>query len=253
MREPTLSEVSTMASTDSASDSTEPRVITGWKRVAWPILRTLPLEKSAASLPTPMQQISQDVLKIGHETAQKQGLFSSFEDMKDGIHFERRSWRPTLLIVAPWSSEKTPIWEAALKEMVMSLMELTSASSIRDGDIHVEIIAPELTQTIYYTCINDPHLSATWDSVCSKVYKCLESFQATKGHMSTIALQRYGVLPDLEANPATIYISVHYDSDETGWHEVIADIRNMLQGEEGWGHVKVHIEHNANWAGGFFN
>ncbi|SCV33530.1 uncharacterized protein FFB14_04560 [Fusarium fujikuroi] len=116
-----------MASTDSASDSTESRVITGWKRVAWPILRTLPLDKSAASLPAPMQQISEDVLKIGHESAQKHHLFSSFEDMKDGIHFERRN--------------------------------------------------------------------------------------------------------------------------ETGWHEVIADIRTMLQGEEGWGHVKVHMEHSENWAG----
>ncbi|KAG4272986.1 hypothetical protein FPRO04_10066 [Fusarium proliferatum] len=242
-----------MASTDSASESTESRVITGWKRVAWPILRTLPLEKSAANLPAPMKQISEDVLKIGHETAKKHHLFSSFEDMKDGVHFERRSWRPTLLIVAPWSSEKTPIWEAALKEMVKSLTELIKASSIRDGDIAVEIIAPELTQTIYYTFINDPHLSATWDSVSSKVHDCLESFQATKGHMSTIAFQRYGVLPDLEANPATIYISVHYASDETGWHEVIADIKKMLQCEEGWGHVNVHMEHNQNWAGGFFD
>lgn len=249
MSEPTLSEVSTMASTDLASDSTEPRVITGWKRVAWPILRTLPLEKSAASLPAPMQQISEDVLKVGHETAQKHHLFSSFEDMKDGIHFERRSWRPTLLIVAPWSSEKTPIWEAALKEMVKSLTELIKASSIRDGDIAVEIIAPELTQTIYYTGIDDPHLSATWDSVRPKVYECLESFQATKGHMSTIGLFRHGVLPALEANSNTVYVSVDYDSDETGWHEVIADIRNMLQGEEGWGHVKVHMEHSENWAG----
>ncbi|KAI1061164.1 hypothetical protein LB506_011650 [Fusarium annulatum] len=209
-----------MASTDSASDSTESRVITGWKRVAWPILRTLPLEKSASSLPAPMQQISEDVLKIGHETAQKHHLFSSFEDMKDGIHFERRSWRPTLLI----------------------------ASSIRDGDIAVEIIAPELTQTIYYTGIDDSHLSATWDSVRPKVYECLESFQATKGHMSTIGLFRHGVLPALEANPNTVYVSVDYDSDETGWHGVIADIKKMLQGEEGWGDVKVHMEHSENWA-----
>ncbi|EWY92311.1 hypothetical protein FOYG_05887 [Fusarium oxysporum NRRL 32931] len=238
-----------MASTSSTLASTEPRVITGWKRVAWPELRILPLKTSAASLPAPMQQISQDILKSAHIIAKKHDLLS-LEDMDDQIHFEMRNRIPTLLILAPWSSEKTHIWEQAVQEMVMSLAELSKESSISEGDIHVEIIAPELQQTIYYTSINDPHISATWDSVRPKVYGCLQSFQATRGHMSTIALQRYGVLPHLEANPATIYIGVEHGSDETGWHEVIADIKNMLQGETGWGHVQVHMEHNENWGMG---
>ncbi|KAF5254515.1 hypothetical protein FANTH_773 [Fusarium anthophilum] len=243
-----------MTSTDSPSASTEPCVITGWKRVAWPELRTLPLDMSVASLPAPMQQISQAILKSAHEIVKKHDLVPSLEDMDDQIHFEMRKGKLSLLIVAPWSSEKTPVWEAALKEMVTSLTELTKASSIREGEIHAEIIAPELNQTIYYTCINDPHLSATWDSVCSKVYKCLESFQATRHRMSSIALQRYGVLPELEANPATIYIGVDYYSDETGWNEVIADIKNMLQGEEGWSDLNVHMEHNVNYGlGGDFD
>ncbi|KAF5688116.1 hypothetical protein FDENT_5014 [Fusarium denticulatum] len=243
-----------MASPNSTSYSTEPCVITGWKRVAWPVLRTLPLDKSVASLPAPMQQISQDLVESAHKIVKRYDLLPSLEDIDDQIHFEMRKWKPTLLIAAPWSSEKAPIWEVALKEIVTSLTELARASLIRDGDIYVEIIAPELNKTIYYTCINDPHLSATWDSVCPKVYNCLESFQATKGNMSTIALQRYGVLPELEANPATVYIGVDYDSDERGWNEVIVDIKKMLQGEEGWGHVNVHMEHNVNYGlGGDFD
>ncbi|KAF4438659.1 hypothetical protein FACUT_4768 [Fusarium acutatum] len=239
-----------MASTNSPSARTEPLVTTGWKRVAWPQLRMAPLGMSVTSLPAPMQKMSQDILKRANRIAGRHDLLKG---MNGKTHFQMRDQIPTVLTVSPWSSEKTPLWEAALQEMVTSLTELTRAASIRDGDIHVEIIALELNKTIYYTCIDDPHLSATWDSVRPKVYKCLESFQATKGNMSTIALQRYGVLPDLKANPATISIGVEYDSDETGWHEVMADIRNMLQGEEGWGHVKVHMEHNVNWAGPLFD
>ncbi|KAF5584118.1 hypothetical protein FPCIR_8746 [Fusarium pseudocircinatum] len=243
-----------MAPPNSTSSSTEPCVITGWKRVAWPELRAAPLDMSVTSLSGPMLEISRDILEIAHKVAKRQDILSSLKDRDDRIHFELRDGIATLLIVAPWSSEKTTIWETALREMVRSLKELTKATSlIRDGDIHAEIIAPELNQTIYYTCNNDPHLSATWDSVRPKVYKCLESFQSTRHRMSSIALQRYGVLPELEANPATIYIGVDYRSDETGWNEVVTDIKNMLQGEEGWGNVNVHMEHNENWAGPLFD
>ncbi|KAF5984628.1 hypothetical protein FCOIX_2517 [Fusarium coicis] len=236
-----------MASTIPTSTSTEPRVITGWKRVAWPALRKQPLELPVTSLPAPMKKISQDILQRANTIAGRHGLLKGM----DGVtHFQMRGQIPTVLVVSPWSSENTHIWEAALKEMVTSLTELTRASAIHDGDIHIEIIAPELTKTIYYTCIDDPHFSATWDSVRPKVRKCLESFQATKGYTNTLGLLRYGVLPDLKANPATIYISVDNDSDETGWDEVIADIKKMLQGEEGWGHVNVHMEHNENWGMG---
>ncbi|KAF5593793.1 uncharacterized protein FSUBG_9701 [Fusarium subglutinans] len=235
-----------MTSTDSTSASTEPRVITGWKRVAWPELRADPLETSVTSLPGPMLEISRDILELAHEVVKRHNILPSLKDRDDRIRFEVRDGITTLLIVTPWSSKKTPIWEAALREIVTSLNELTKETSICEGDIHAEIIAPELTQTIYYTFNNDPHLSATWDSVRPKVYKCLESVQATRHRMSSIALHRYGVLPELEANPATIYIGVDYRSDETGWNEVVTDIKNMLQGEEGWGHVNVHMEHNVN-------
>ncbi|EWG35956.1 hypothetical protein FVEG_00135 [Fusarium verticillioides 7600] len=239
-----------MASPITTSTSSKTRVITGWKRVAWPVLRRQPLEMSVTSLPPPTKKMSQAILQRANTIAGKHGLLKGL----DGItHFQMRGQIPTVVVVSPWSSEKTPIWEAALKEMVKSLTELTRASSISDGAIHFEIIAPELTKTIYYTCVNDPHLSATWDSVRPKVRKCLESFQATKRNWNTIALHRYGVLPDLEANPDTIYISVDDDSDETDWNEVIADIKKMLQGEEGWGHVNVHMEHNENWAGPLFD
>ncbi|EMT72962.1 hypothetical protein FOC4_g10000397 [Fusarium odoratissimum] len=154
-----------------------------------------------------------------------------------------RSGTPTLLIVAPWSSEKTPIWEKAVQEMIVSLAELSKASSIREGDIHVEIITMELEGPIYLNA----SLQGTWDWVRAEVHDCPQSFQATKDCLTLLALFHCGVIPDPKDNPLTIHISVDSDSDETGWHEVVADIKNMLQGVEGWGHVQVHIEHNEGW------
>jgi hypothetical protein len=158
-----------------------------------------------------------------------------------------RSGIPTLLVVAPWSSEKIPIWEKTVQEMVMILAELSKSSSIREGDIHVETTAPELEQRVYWDVSSDPSLNGTWDWVRPKVQDCLQSFQATRDRLTTIPLFQYGVFPDRQDNPLTIYISVDFGSDETGWYEVIADIKNMLQGVAAWGHVQVHMEHNQGW------
>ncbi|KAF5964022.1 hypothetical protein FBULB1_13028 [Fusarium bulbicola] len=237
-----------MAPTNSKSASTKPQIIAGWKRVAWPRLRTLPLKISNASLPNPMQQVSQDVLKRARAIAKKHKLLS-IEDMDDQIHFKLRSRIPTLLVVAPWSSERTSIWEEAVQEMVTAVAELSKASSISEGDIHVEIITPELEQGIYLCPVEDTSLVNTWDSVSGKISECLQSFKATEDCVSLMGFFQYGVLPIPEDNPPTIYISVFDESDETRWHEVIADVNTILQSVEGWGHVKVHMEHCHNWQG----
>ncbi|KAH7269118.1 uncharacterized protein BKA55DRAFT_587937 [Fusarium redolens] len=134
----------------------------------------------------------------------------------------------------------------------MILAELSQSSSISEGDIHVEITAPEHEQTMYYAAPKDPSLSRTWDFVRPTVHDCLQSFQATRGRMTTtITLFRYGVLPDLRDNPLTIYISVDFGPDETRWYEVISDIKNMLQGVAGWNQVQVHMENNEGMQSSF--
>ncbi|EXK85372.1 hypothetical protein FOQG_10730 [Fusarium oxysporum f. sp. raphani 54005] len=176
-----------------------------------------------------MQQISQGILQNAHTIAKKHKLLY-IKDMDDQIYFKMRSGTPTLLVVAPWSSEKTPIWEKAV-----------------EGDIHVEIITPELRQTIYFGASNDASLHGNWDWVRAKVHDCLQSFQATRDRLTLIALFQYGVIPDPKGNPLTIYISADFDLDETCWHEGVVDIKNMLQGVEGWGYVQVHMGHNEGW------
>jgi len=196
-----------------------------------------------------MQQISQDILQNAHTIAKKHNLLS-LEDMGDQIHVKMRSGTPMLLVVAPWSSDKTPIWERAVQDMVMVVAELSKASSVSEGDIHVEIVTPELEQTVYFDAPKDrPRLllHGNWDWVRAKVHDCLQSFQATRDRLTFVTLFHYGVLPDPQDNPLTIYISVVVVSVKTGWCEVVADIKNMLQGVEGWDHVQVHMEHNEGW------
>ncbi|EXK49705.1 hypothetical protein FOXG_01353 [Fusarium oxysporum f. sp. lycopersici 4287] len=128
-----------------------------------------------------------------------------------------RSGTPTLLVVAPWSSEKTPTWEKAMQEMIVSLAELFKASYISEGDIHVEIVTPEFEQTVYFVAPNDASLHGNWDWVRAKVHDFLQSFQATRDRLTLLALFQYGVIPDPQDNPLIIYISVDFGSDETGW------------------------------------
>ncbi|KAM0080142.1 hypothetical protein ACKRZS_007645 [Fusarium odoratissimum] len=97
----------------------------------------------------------QQILQNAHTIAKKHKVLS-IQDMDDQIHFKMRSGTPTLLIVAPWSSEKTPIWEKAVQEMIVSLAELSKASSISEGDIHVEIITMELEGPIYLGPLRTP-------------------------------------------------------------------------------------------------
>ncbi|KAF5561844.1 hypothetical protein FPHYL_5975 [Fusarium phyllophilum] len=158
-----------------------------------------------------------------------------------------RSTIPTLLIVAPWSSERTPIWEKAVQEMVTAVAELCKAPSISEGDIHIEIITPGLEQGVYFCPVKDTSLIPSWDLVRGKINECLQSFKATKNCVSLLGFFQYGVIPIAEDNPPTIYISVFDESDETRWHEAIADIETILESVESWGHVKVHMEHNHNW------
>ncbi|KAF4958972.1 hypothetical protein FSARC_10875 [Fusarium sarcochroum] len=240
-----------MASPPSTSTNSELRGISGWKRVAWPELRILPLKVTSEALPVHIQQVLKDILRAARVIVEKHGFLpKGDEEIHVNLGMRRQEPYgpriPTVVVVAPWSPEIKPVWEKAVHEMAVFLTEFSKTSSISQGDIHVEIIAPELKQPIYYTSIDEPDRYEAWDKVRGKVHDCLESFEATKGRLSTIALWKYGVLSDGQANPPTIYISVFNESDETGWYEVIAAIKNMLEGV-GWNHVQIHMEHNEGW------
>ncbi|KAF5681394.1 hypothetical protein FDENT_8165 [Fusarium denticulatum] len=232
-----------------------PRVISGFKRVAWPELRRLPLTTSTKRLPAGIEQVRQDIEREAVSIMEKHGL--QFEDEEEGCSPETimrgvpetpSTGLPTILILAPWSTEKQCDWEIATQGMAMFLADLSRVCSFSETDIHVEIMAPKLVQRTYYTNIEDPVFQSAWECLGSTIFNRLQSLRATKGHITCLSLQKYGTNNHLGDNPPTVYISVSYDSDETKWHGVVAEVKKSLDAA-GWSDVQVHIEHNEGMIG----
>ncbi|EWG54907.1 hypothetical protein FVEG_13002 [Fusarium verticillioides 7600] len=237
-----------------------PRVISGFKRVAWPELHRLPLITSARKLPASIEQVRRDIEHEANSIIKKYGL--QFEDEEDhcdpqmemrGVPEKPSTAQPTILILAPWSAEKQRDWETAAQEMAMFLADLSRVCSFGETDIHVEIMALELVKRTYYTNIDDPVFQSAWECLSSTIFNRLQSLRATQGHITCLSLQKYGTNDDiLENDPPTVYISVSHESDETQWHEVVREVKKLLDAVE-WTDVQVHIEHNEGMVGDFDN
>ncbi|KAG4261353.1 hypothetical protein FPRO03_11904 [Fusarium proliferatum] len=193
----------------------EPRIISGFKRVAWPELRRLPLTIVTHLLPAGIEQVRRDIEREADRIMEKHGLH--FQDEEDHCDPEM--------------------------EMVCSFSE---------AEIHVEIVAPELVHRTHYTKIDDPVLQSAWECLSGTIFHRLQSFRATQGHITCLTLQKYGTNDYAGANPPTVYISVDYDSDETQWPEVITEVKRTVDAT-GWDDVQVHIEHNEGMIGHFDN
>ncbi|KAF5669311.1 hypothetical protein FDENT_11579 [Fusarium denticulatum] len=222
----------------------------GWKRVAWPELRIQRLETSRERLPSSIESLRADIRNHAYTLLRKYNLLYRDEDgdinevlleMRQQ-HLEPGTAQPTIIIIARWSSDKTVAFRNLAQEMVAWLAEWTSNVSHR---INVEITAPENVQTIYYGAVGDRALSKAWDSTRKSIRTLLDSLQNTRGSLTCLALHKYGVNPDINANPPTVYISMDHCSDESGWHYVATCVKRLLD-KQGWNHVQVHIEHNLN-------
>ncbi|KAF5990159.1 hypothetical protein FBULB1_206 [Fusarium bulbicola] len=222
----------------------------GWKRVAWPELRFQRLETSRERLPSSIESLRADIRNHAYSLLKKYDLLYRDEDgdinevlleMKQQ-HLEPGTAQPTIIMIARWSSDKTVAFQNLAQEMVAWLAEWTSNVSQR---INVEITAPENVQTIYYGAVGDRALSKAWDSTRKSIRTLLDSLQNTRGSLTCLALHKYGVNPDINANPPTVYISMDHCSDESGWHYVATCVKGLLN-KQGWNHVQVHIEHNLN-------
>ncbi|KAF5231673.1 hypothetical protein FANTH_13341 [Fusarium anthophilum] len=201
-----------------------PRVISGFKRVAWPELRRLPLKTLMLRLPADIEQVRRDIESEAFSIMKKHGL--QFKDEEDdyrpemeirGVPEKSSTGVPTILILAPWSTEKQRDWETAAREMASFLADLSKVCSFGETDIHVEITAPELVHRTYYTNIDDPVFQSAWECLSTTIFNRLQSLRAIQGHTTCLSLQKYGTNDVLDNNPPTVYISVGYDSDETQW------------------------------------
>ncbi|KAH6958241.1 hypothetical protein DER45DRAFT_214387 [Fusarium avenaceum] len=245
----------TPSTTESSGESEEPcvDVKTARYRAAWPELRPLPLERSrngtlAVFIQPYVQEIEATALTIVEECLQ---LDDTGVDNEIDIELVNQQMVgapetsvPTVMISAPWCAEKKASWEKAVNDIAVWLHKLSVQLNFKHGQIHIDMIAPELTTTVYYGPVSDDtDTYDSWDQVRDIVYQRLENFQATKERMTAICLFHYGHNKHIEANPVTVYISVDYKSDETQWPGIITDIERNIH-SYGWTDVQLHIEHN---------
>ncbi|ENH75893.1 hypothetical protein FOC1_g10003034 [Fusarium oxysporum f. sp. cubense race 1] len=151
--------------------------------------------------------------------------------------------RPTVIMLADWSTEKSDSFTRAAQRMAAYLDVF---SRIIMSPIYVEIVSRDLIKTKYYGPVNEPALSRTWDTVSDLIYERLQSLPTTRGYLTCLALQKFGVNHLINTNPATVYISMDHRSDETSWYGVVSAVKDVLDRIAGWEHVQIHIEHNLN-------
>nr|CEG05714.1 unnamed protein product [Fusarium clavum] len=249
-----------MPSTIKISETAKPRfdVISARYRAAWPELRFHPLEVGKAPLPPfilpHVKRLEEQAREI---LARYQIKFDDEEEDEVEVQLVNQGLYarciPTLLITAPWSVDRQEEWKNAVHDIAELIYNIAQEANFDHTKVHVDMKDPKLTKTIYFGDVEESFCdTAEWDTIKKVVRKRLQSFEATKGQMSTMMLLRYGVLEQIEANPVTIYISLFDRSDETGWLEVINDIQNNLD-KHGWKGVYIHMEHNEPWTSGWFD
>jgi len=109
----------------------------------------------------------------------------------------------------------------------------------------VEMICNNLVREKYLSPLDGgglyPRILAAWPEIKAKIRQVLQSSPAAVDCMTCIALFKLGFDPML-SNPKTVYISLSYDSVETGWPPVLAQIQSLLD-SYGFG-LHAHLEHN---------
>ncbi|KAF5620778.1 hypothetical protein F52700_11104 [Fusarium sp. NRRL 52700] len=237
-----------------SSDETEPLVVvkSARYRTASPELRRLPLIRSSTEHLPPVfrGEIQEKIYNEVRIVLRARNLET--EDTIVDIEMREQpntpeTAQPTILVITPWVFGKE---EESLRIKAVEHIAKMSTSLIRnDGDnetqVHVEIIAPELSNPVYFDPVRDePQLFQQWDNLRSMVNRRLNAHLSTRGRMTLIALLRYGLNRYSSSNPITIYISVNYDSEEEQWQSIIDDIQsNMVK--FGYPELPVHIEHNV--------
>ncbi|KAF4993603.1 hypothetical protein FGRMN_6321 [Fusarium graminum] len=229
-------------------DPSQP-VQVGWKRAAWPELRRMPLETSREQqLPSSIEKLRFDMTSHAYTLLEKHNLL--YEDeigRKNEVRLEMlelldafSTAQPTLVMLAMWSSENGVAYKNVVQDMVEWLAGRTSEDPQR---INLELTAVDNVTTIYYGEVNDQVLSEAWDSISVSIRNILESRSDTRGSFTCLVLQKYGIDPEINANPPTVYISMDYRSNEAGWPCVTTRVKELLN-SQGWNHVHVHMEHN---------
>ncbi|ENH71052.1 hypothetical protein FOC1_g10008424 [Fusarium oxysporum f. sp. cubense race 1] len=190
---------------------TEQPVICIRYRAAWPSLPRLPLDVSRTQLPSSIHDRQGEIFHRVERILQKNNISGPETE----IELVVRQMNPTVLIKSPWKKDS------------------------KTKGLHVEMIAPQNYETVYIGVVEE---DVPWDDIRAVAKRHLDSSDATRNYLSTLALTRRGFSKP-EENPITVYIGCLEDSDETKWDGIIDGIESEFC-ERGWMDIVVHIEHN---------
>ncbi|KAL6912826.1 hypothetical protein FSST1_010586 [Fusarium sambucinum] len=234
-------------------------VISARYRAAWPVLRPLPLEWSRKQTLPFLEERRYEIEMSVRAILCRHGIEFDDDDEEAEVSLVNQQMAsqlgtsvPTIVIYSSWSIDKQDLWETAVREIALELYHMFKDSDVAYDSIHIDMQSPELGQRIGHQPVTNIDLCDSWDDIRALVNQRLEAFTATKRSMVAIGLFPYSYYVGswqyggwIWENLFTIYIAVDYSSDETGWLEVVADIKTNIRHKRGWADVQIHIQHHA--------
>ncbi|KAG9508200.1 hypothetical protein J7337_001763 [Fusarium musae] len=233
-------------------------------RVAYPDLRRWPLECLPGPDPEILVHHGQAIREAANTILSEHGLLedlNTFAILTDYGTVEQPSCfadtsmqrtedqpgteEPTVTVILPWLLDSKAKWTSAVQAIAIRNKELLQGTKFEDTPPRIDFMASEIVGPIYLGVVKDrPDLLQDWDHIKRVVHKCLNTFDATRNFLTSMVLLRYGLSPNSNANPITVYISVNDRSDETQWDPILTNIEKSLE-VIGWSDIRVHLEHNS--------
>jgi hypothetical protein len=130
--------------------------------------------------------------------------------------------QPAIFIVADeWTTDSPRPWQNVVETVKRYVdVRVVETPEAKRVDISVEMVAEDLVREKHLSLLDKdathPYVKEAWPCIKERIFDILESFSATAGHMTVIAL--FKLSPDrYNNNPKTVYVSVGYESPESGW------------------------------------
>jgi hypothetical protein len=150
------------------------------------------------------------------------------------------------IVVDAWTEESASLWQKLVTHLKIYVDGRINDTERAGGiDMSVEVVHRELERLKYIALIvpsNPPNYSEledAWPRVKAGVFEILQTSDTTADRMTSISLFRMGF--DRYWNPMTVYVTVDYESQESGWPPVVNKMQSFL---DGLGlHLQVHLEH----------
>ncbi|KAK0648469.1 hypothetical protein B0T16DRAFT_455946 [Cercophora newfieldiana] len=158
----------------------------------------------------------------------------------------------TLTILAKWDDATSPkTWEPAVRQIKRFVDAVLQSTGRADHlDIFIELqrrVTPVRGLSLY--AISDEQFthsfSQDWTVIKEHVAQMLEECAATQGAVNCISVFDLGqrTFDDKSLGPHVVYVSLGYESDETGWPPLKARIQKYLTTFPY--RLRLHLEHNT--------